>query len=208
MLPALAAQSFTYRPGVIPNAALNVRVKWAWSAKPASSAVSALAVKERASFALVLGRLSVVPHVVVHDELPPAFEYVKQPDTAAFADHRDRAIDLDHREPAPGCRDPVAFARMRLLADYQFVDPCLPARPIRHWRQRRACRCLRRPDLIVRPVDHCCLPALRRRGFPALATLARASAVTTKQRATSGQLRFRCSAERAVSTCVAAHQVS
>jgi anti-sigma regulatory factor (Ser/Thr protein kinase) len=36
-----AEQSFIYRPGVMPNAALNVRVKWAWSAKPASSAVSA-----------------------------------------------------------------------------------------------------------------------------------------------------------------------
>ena len=34
-------QSLAYRPGVMPNAALNVRVKWAWSAKPASNAVSA-----------------------------------------------------------------------------------------------------------------------------------------------------------------------
>ncbi len=39
--PGRAAESFTYRLGVMPNAALNVRVKWAWSAKPAPSAVSA-----------------------------------------------------------------------------------------------------------------------------------------------------------------------
>jgi hypothetical protein len=138
-----------------------------------------LAVEERAPFALLLGRLSVVPHVVVHDKLPPTFEDVKKRDAAAFADYRYRAIDLDHRESAPGCRDRVAFACMRLLADGQLVHLRLPARPICHRRQRRAFRCLGRPDLIFGPIDHRCLPALHRRNCPTLARLARASTGTT-----------------------------
>ena len=37
--PERAVQNFIYRPGVMPKAALNMRVKWAWSAKAASLAV-------------------------------------------------------------------------------------------------------------------------------------------------------------------------
>jgi hypothetical protein len=78
----------------------------------------------------VLGRLAVVPHVVVHDELSPAFEDVKQRDAAPFADHRNRAINLDHREPAPGRRDRVAFARVRLLPCPQRVQFGLEGGPV------------------------------------------------------------------------------
>jgi len=60
--------------------------------------------------------------VVVGDQLAAALEGVSQRDRPVGADDRDRAVDLDHRQPPPGGGDRVALAGVSLLARPQRLD--------------------------------------------------------------------------------------
>jgi hypothetical protein len=86
--------------------------------------------EERAALALLGRGLAVVPHVVVHEQLPAALEHVDQGHRPLCTDQRDLPIHLDHRQPPARGRDRVALPGMGLLAYQQLVELGLPGCPV------------------------------------------------------------------------------
>jgi len=76
---------------------------------------------ERAALALGFGWLAGLPHEVVGDQLPTAFEHLQQRDRPVQAGQRDGGVHLDHRQPPAGRRDRVAFMGVRLLPGAQRI---------------------------------------------------------------------------------------
>jgi hypothetical protein len=79
-----------------------------------------------AALALVLERLTQVPHVLVDDQLLAALEQVEQRGRPVRSDDGGPGVDLGHRQPTPGRRDRVALVGVRLLAYQQLVAGGLP----------------------------------------------------------------------------------
>ena len=69
-----------------------------------------------AALALLGSGMAGVPHEVVGDQLPATLERVEQGQWPVGTGQPERRVDLDHRQPAPGRGDRVAFVGMRLLA--------------------------------------------------------------------------------------------
>jgi hypothetical protein len=89
-----------------------------------------LAVEEGAPFTLPLGGSAVVPHVEVHEQLGPTLERLQERHRPIAPHERDRAVDLDHGQPAPRGGDRVALAGVCLLPHEEGVELRLPRDPV------------------------------------------------------------------------------